>query len=120
MGSDLEEKVLRRTKNLDSVIPEEYQKLYRTKDIYLAAFLMARGFQWVALEEVEVQQVVRNRNARTSRPKKLMFFLFDERSQIERLAIQYFNGNRANLNVNANSFVQSYQTVRSIITNPPL
>jgi hypothetical protein len=115
---DEREFVIRKTKALEGLTPEEYSDFYRTKDMYCAAFLISRGFEWTNLELVEVIKK-NNKFSGSELKKKFIFFLFPNRNKCEHMALNYFNGNRVNLNVNANSFVQSILNVRSIITNPP-
>jgi hypothetical protein len=112
------EHVIRRTKGLDGLTPEEYSDFFRTKDMYCAAFLISRGFEWKELEQVEVIQ--KNNKFKNSEIKKrFIFFLFPDKSKCGHAALHFFNGNRATLNVNANAFKDSILQVRSIITNPP-
>lgn len=115
------EVVLRRTANLTEITQEQYAEFYRTKDIYCAAFLISRGFDWNALEEVEsTRKISRENGCSFSRKLKLIYFLFPNKSIVERMALNYYNTNRSSLNVNANNFVQAILNVRSIITDPPL
>lgn len=113
------EVIIRKTSNLKDVSNEKYSDLYKTKDIYLAAFLISRGFEWFGLEEVEVVKTYNKSGNLTKVKRPLIYFLFENKSQIEKMALHYFNHNRANLNVNANNFVQSILSMRSIITDPP-
>lgn len=103
--------ILRKSSILKDVTPEEYEQFFRTKDIYVSAFLTARGCEIYAIEEVKIDKPVKK--------NIFIFFLFKEKSKLEHLALNYHNQNRASLNVNANAFVQSILSIRSIVTNPP-
>lgn len=107
------ETLLKRMKCLEDLDKTAYSELFRTKNIYLAAFLISRGLDWFGLEEVEVVNPY-------GRKSKLVYFLFKDRSSVEHTSLNFFNTNRSSLNVNANAFVQAILNVRSIVTNPPL
>jgi hypothetical protein len=110
------ELVIKQTASVAELSKEEYSGFYRTKDMYLTAFLVARGNNWTGLEEVERSVIA---HGKVTKKNKLIYFLFADKPQIERLGIHFYNMNRTSLNVNASSFVQSIMHVRSIITNPP-
>ncbi len=112
---DEKEFILKRTHGLEELSKEEYADFFRTKDIYCAAFLLSRGFNWTHLELSEV--IKKSHKGETK--KRFIFFLFPGKHDTEHTALNYFNGNRVNLNVNASAFKDSLLTVRSIITNPP-
>lgn len=112
--------VLRASVQLTGVPLSEKLLMFRTKDIYLTAFLISRGFQWFAMEEIEVNQIAKNRFDKSIHKKnKFIFFYFKEAEKIKNMSINYFNGTSLNLNVNASIFVQNILQVRSIITDPP-
>lgn len=123
------ETVLRASQSVRELTPEEYGQLYRTKDLYVAAFLMARSFNLYGMEQVECRRVVDDGmgGERTTRTNVIYYFSFlykreqggePDRNVIDRMAMNYFNMNKQSLNVNANTFVQSMKNIRSLITDP--
>lgn len=116
------ETITRRTNNLIEMIslsPDEYQNLYRTKDIYLASYLLARGYDWFALEEVEHVKGPNNNRRGNTQTQKLIYFLFKDNDLMQKNSLNYFNTNKASLNVNAHAMISAYHSVRSVITDPP-
>lgn len=116
---EVRETLNRRTANIEAMQKQEYESLYKTKDIYIAAFFLARGMNWTGLEEYITTKTTVKAGKNYDRKNNLIYFLFPNKSECSRLALHYHNSNRVNLNVNANSFVSSILNVRSIITDPP-
>jgi hypothetical protein len=114
------ETVLRQSPQLVGITDEDKSNLYRTKDIYLTAFLVSRGFHWFGMEEIESALNGKNRfQKHTQKKKKLIYFYFQDREIVRNIGLNYHNGTSVNLNVNASIFVQNILTLRSIITDPP-
>lgn len=118
--SNFDEIVLRKSQQLQLISDADRNLMFRTKDIYLVAFITSRGFQWFGAEEVEVSQVGKNRfQKNVSKRNRFIFFYFKDTEAVRTLSLNYYNGTSLNLNVNASIFVQNILTVRSIITDPP-
>lgn len=118
--SNKKETILARSAPLAELLdknPSAYDGMYRTKDIYLVAYLNARGVDWFGLEKVQIEKTFGSKGKNES---VLLFFLFENGEAIRKAALNYYNNAPTSLNVNANIFVRSYQNVRSVITNPPL
>lgn len=95
------------------------EKYYKTKDMYVAAFLIVNGIDVLGYQEREIQKVVNKAGEKIYRKQRLIFFIFPNKSQCQRYHLQFHNQNRENRNVNANSYVKTWLSIRSIITDPP-
>lgn len=117
-----EDKILGRTSELETIFSEkidEYNTMFKTKDIYLVAFLLSRGETYIGYEQREViKTYLRDGKSFNNRQRWIYFFFPNEKSACDKLEIQFRNPNRINLNVNASSYYQSILNVRSIITDP--
>jgi len=95
---------------------EAAEKMYPTKDIYVAAFLLARGFKLASVQRKRVTTV--HGGKRMPRKQTSWFFVFVDYQRARRDVIEYSNRREIGaFNINAGAFASHLQNLKSLITN---
>ena len=90
-------------------------KLYDTKDIFVAAFLLARGFKIAKLQR---RRVILNPNRKYIRPNNTWHFLFVDHDSARRGVLYYCNESiPSQHNVNASALIAHIKHLKSLIAN---
>ena len=74
------------------------ENVFRTQDLYLASFLMARGLKLIKVEKAGL----------------VATFIFENKEQMDGLVTSFFNSNEM---VNANRLICSLRDLKSLLHN---
>ena len=74
------------------------EKIFRTQDLYLASFLMARGVKLIKVEK----------------SGSIATFVFENQEPMERVVTSFYNNKEL---VNANRLISSIRDLKSLVRN---
>lgn len=89
---------------------EEKDNKYKTKNLMLAAFVRARGFELIGVNSIK--------NNKSNGPQELKEFIFADKNLVTKVATNYFMNSDVNKhNVNGKKLMDAYRELRSIISS---